>query len=321
MNPISFQPYGIFKNPYIQSILASKRPGGHFSGLLQTVCQTIVLTCENNEKLLTSYFLQPPNIEKGCVILLHGWEGSSESRYIREATRNLFYQGYSIFRLNLRDHGATYHLNEGLFFGTLFDEVFQAVTQIASMAKGKPVFLVGYSLGANFALRIARQHSKNPIQGLKNVLAIGPPLNPDVSTDKIDQIPLFRYSFLKKWLRSLKRKQQLFPHLYSFDKIFHLKTIREVTEVLLEKHTHFKSAKEYFLCYTLLGDALKDLRVPTTIITAADDPIIPVADFYELVPNDNIRLIIHQYGGHIGFIEGFRLKSWLDRFMQYFLVS
>ena len=217
------QPIGILKNPYIQSILASKRPGGKFSKKLKSLTKNVLLTCNDNVRLSGYYSTQPYNIKKGCVILLHGWEGGAESRYIRSATQHLFDHGYSIFRLNFRDHGDNHHLNEGLFFVTLFDEVFQAISLIAEMAHVPIIYLAGYSLGANFALRIALEHSKTPIKGLKKILAINPPIHPELTTDKIDQIPLFKYYFLRKWQRSLKIKQLLFPDLYDHNDIFKLK--------------------------------------------------------------------------------------------------
>jgi len=235
---------------------------------------------------------------------------------MKSATTYLFQNEYSIFRLNLRDHGDTYHLNEGLFFVTLFDEIFQAIKLISEMVN-TPIYIAGYSLGANFALRIALQHSTTPIKGLKKILAIAPPIHPELSTDRIDQISLFRYYFRKKWLRSLNKKQSLFPHLYNFSDVYQLKTIRNITDALIDKYTNYKDACEYFADYTLLGDALKDISLPTTIITAADDPIIPVKDFYELSLNDNINLLIHQHGGHIGYIEDLYLHSWIDHFLPY----
>jgi len=320
MNMKSFQPAGILKNPYIQSILASKRPGGLFSKELQSSTQTITLECNNNVKLSGSYSMHPLTCQKGCFLLLHGWEGSSDSRYIRSATQHLFNQHYSIFRLNLRDHGNSYHLNEGLFFVTLFDEVFQAISLIAEQVNA-PIYIAGYSLGGNFALRIALQHSKTPVKGLKKILSINPPIHPELSTDRIDHIPLFRYYFLKKWIQSLKKKQSLFPHLYQLNDIFQLKTIRDVTEALVDKHSNYKNASDYFSRYTLLGDTLKDVTISTTIMTAKDDPIIDVADFYDLCKNEHIHMMIHPYGGHIGYIEGFRLFSWIDHFLPFWAAN
>jgi predicted alpha/beta-fold hydrolase len=86
-----------------------------------------------------------------------------------------------------------------------------------------------------------------------------------------------------------------------------------VTDKMLDQYSDYNSASEYFKAYAVLGDAIDDLAVPTTIITAADDPIIPVEDFYELRLNHRTELIIHPRGGHNGFIDGFFLKSWYEQ--------
>jgi predicted alpha/beta-fold hydrolase len=61
-----------------------------------------------------------------------------------------------------------------------------------------------------------------------------------------------------------------------------------------------------------MGSAIEGINTPTTIITAEDDPIIPIKDFYDLKFNKHIQLIIHSYGGHNGFITGFKLRSWYE---------
>ena len=82
---------------------------------------------------------------------------------------------------------------------------------------------------------------------------------------------------------------------------------------MLQKYSDFNSAAEYFKEYSLLEDAIKDLPVPATIITAKDDPIIPVEDFYQLELNHRTNLTIHAFGGHNGFIDGLLLKSWYEQ--------
>jgi predicted alpha/beta-fold hydrolase len=64
-----------------------------------------------------------------------------------------------------------------------------------------------------------------------------------------------------------------------------------------------------------LNNDLRDITLPTTIITAQDDPIIPVADFYDLHTSDATRLIVQPYGGHNGFLEGWRLNGWYEQVM------
>jgi predicted alpha/beta-fold hydrolase len=309
----SFNPPWYLCNRHVQTILASSPFRAWGKNPMRDAARQVILTTRDKIRLLGHYSPQGAEKAAGEVILLHGWEGSADSTYILCTGNALYRRGYDIFRLNFRDHGDSHHLNQGVFYAVLLEEVFQAVRQVCMQADGKPVFLVGFSMGGNFVLRIARRLQEEPIENLSHVVAISPVLDPAKSTLKIDQYPLIRKYFLKKWLQSLEKKQRLFPDVYDFAPVMPLKTIQAVTDALLEKYSDFNSAVQYFREYSLLKDALKDLAVDTTIISARDDPIIPVEDFYQLELNERTHLSIHDFGGHNGFIDGFFLKSWYEQ--------
>jgi predicted alpha/beta-fold hydrolase len=190
--------------------------------------------------------------------------------------------------------------------------VFEAVSQIADLLPGTPVFLVGFSLGGNYALRIASHCRNHPIAGLKHVFSISPVLDPDKATDCIDANPYILAYFLKKWRRSLRLKAALFPQRYDFDDLLDINNLREMTARLLPRYSPFQDPSAYFAGYTLKGEALAKLAVPTTILTAADDPIIPVEDFYALKLNDGTERIILEHGGHNGFLKGLFKGCWYE---------
>ena len=216
------------------------------------------------------------------VMLLHGWEGSVGSAYILSAGKHFFENGYSVFRLNFRDHGNSHHLNEGLFYATLTDEVFQAVQQASAIEDGLNFFLVGFSLGGNYALRIGHICAKEPIKNLRHIVSISPVIDPDKATGAIDGNLMIRKYFLSKWRRSLTLKQKLFPGKYDFGDIISLNSCRSITDRLIESYSSYKDAAEYFRGYTITGDTISGITVPTTIIASKDDPVIPVCDFYAL---------------------------------------
>lgn len=252
---------------------------------------------------------------KGMCILLHGWEGSCESTYVLSCGRCLYENGYDIFRLNYRDHGASHHLNEGLFYATLLEEVFQAVCRSARLSASGPVFLVGFSLGGNFALRIARRSLDEDRSPLQRVISISPVLDPDKATDRIDGNPFLRSYFMKKWKQSLRRKQHLYPEQYDFSDVLSLNTIRGMTDRLLDRYSDYPDTRTYFRSYGIYGPDLDRIQIPTTIITAADDPVIPVEDFRTLETAPGTDLIIHARGGHNGFVDSLLGPAWYDRFM------
>lgn len=313
--PQTFHPRLVLKNATIQSILGSLRIRELGARAWVPSTKKIIVTTQAGVRL-QGFYTPRQGRSQGMVILLHGWEGSAQSTYVLTAGNQFYQHGYDVLRLNYRDHGKSHHLNSGLFFATNLQEVFECVSQAAALSNGKPVFLAGFSLGGNFALRIARQCAVFPIEHLRRVVAISPVFDPSKATDCIDQLPLFRIYFLKKWRLSLKQKQELFPDLYDFSRALRSRSCREMTETLLSHHPEYSNPTDYFKGYALTGTALADMVLPaTTIITAADDPIIPVDDFHALALNDNTNLIIHRYGGHNGFIDGLFSTTWHERYM------
>jgi len=313
MGPLpAFSPPVWLRNALVQTVLASSRLRALGANPMAAAARETIVDAGRGVRLLGFHSPQPEGkSRRGLVVLLHGWEGSADSTYLLATGRRLYADGFDVFRLNLRDHGQSHHLNEGLFYATLLDEVVCAVRQVSRLARGAPVFLAGFSLGGNFALRIARRCTSEPIEGLRHVAAISPVLNPEKVTDRIDGHPLLRRYFIRKWRRSLATKQQLFPERYDFGDILQLPTLRLMTERLLSRYSPYGSCRAYFLEYTLLGDALRSVEVPTTVVTAQDDPIIPVEDFQRLETGPAVRLKIHRHGGHNGFLETFR-SSWCE---------
>jgi uncharacterized protein len=297
------------RNGHLQTFLASSGLRARGANPMREAARDVILEAGGGIRLLGSHSRHPATVPKGLVVLLHGWEGSIDSTYILCTGRALYRRGYEVFRLTLRDHGRSHHLNQGIFYAVLLDEVFEAVTQVAAAAAGLNVFLAGFSLGGNFALRIARRCETRPIPNLRHVVAVSAALDPEGSTERADRHPLIRRYFLKKWCRSLAIKQQLFPDLYDFSDILRLQTLRAITAALLERYSQYPSARVYFQDYTLTGDALQSIAVPTTLLTAQDDPIIPVRDYHELRANELTRVVVEPHGGHNGFLDGPRLRS------------
>ena len=279
------------------------------------IAREVILNPIEAVRLKGFYSKQSNGQSKGLVILLHGWEGSVNSAYILSTGRFLFNNGFSVFRLNYRDHGDTHHLNPGQCYAVLLDEVFNAMRQVSEYEKELPFYLAGFSMGGNFALRIVRKCIESPIDNLAHVMSVSPVLDPEKSTYAIDDVSLLRKYFREKWQRSLIKKQTCFPELYDFSDVLRLETIMEMTDLMLERYSDYESASDYFSHYAVLNDALADINVPTTIITAQDDPIIPVDDFYDLKLNSLTELIIHRYGGHNGFLETVSGKAWYERKM------
>jgi predicted alpha/beta-fold hydrolase len=311
-----FNPPFYLRSTFVQTILAGSGMRKWGKNPMLDAVREVILNPIDDVRLQGFYSTKQTNGHaRGLVLLLHGWEGSVNSAYILSSGRFLYNHGYAVFRLNYRDHGESHHLNPGLFYAVLLDEVFNAVQQVSEYESELPFYLIGFSMGDNFALRIARKCAESPMRNLFHVISISPVLNPEKSTYAIDDVSLLRRYFLRKWQHSLRKKQACFPDLYDFSEVQSLDTIAAMTDLMLECYSDYESASDYFRDYAVLDDALVNVNVPTTIITAQDDPIIPVEDFYELKTNSLIDLIIHRYGGHNGFLETISGRAWYEHKM------
>ena len=256
-----------------------------------------------------------PGVEpRGLALLLHGWEGSAESSYMRLTAAQFLRRGFAVFRLNFRDHGDSHHLNEALFHSNRIDEVVHAANDIARklLPAGTPLVAAGYSLGGNFALRLAL---RAPAAGLAlaRVAAVCPVLDPAETMAQMERgwRVYLRY-FEKKWRGSLLRKRALFPQKHDFDDRTLRLHMRELTEWLVQRHTDFGSLDAYFDGYSIAGDRLASLQVPAEILMAADDPVIPLAEFRALRLPPTAHLEITRRGGHCGFLLDARMDGYAE---------
>lgn len=310
----TFVPKFCVRSPHVQTILGSLKIRSRNQHHIVHSSREMTVEGGNGVRLLGYYLPQPSHNGRGLITFIHGWEGSSDSTYIISAAKYMYDKGYDIFRLNLRDHGNSHHLNVGLFHGALLEETFHAVRAISELSNNAPYFVIGFSLGGNFALRIALKHSLSQIPNLARVIAISPALDPYKATMSIDEsLPIYRYYFLNKWKNSLRKKQGLFPEKYNFTGILKLTSCMSLTEAIMPYHPDFRDYMDYFRHYTLRDNVFVDLTIPTTIIASEDDPIVPVHDIHGLKEHHYLTRVIQKYGGHCGFIDILPFMCWHER--------
>ncbi|MBI5551353.1 MAG: alpha/beta fold hydrolase [Desulfobacterales bacterium] len=304
-------------NRHVQSILASLKLRRPFvyrrAKAMLDGSRSVILSCPDGTRLEGKYARnEHPN--RGLAILIHGWEGSADSTYIVSAAGHLYARGFDIFRLNLRDHGDTHHLNPGLFHCCRLDEVVGAVQCIAHQFPHEQLFLGGFSLGGNFGLRVAARAPDHQIH-LNRVVAISPVVDPAKAMAAMESgWWVYHAYFMNKWRKSLAHKQRCFPDMQFGDLARH-KTITQLTAYLTARFTRFPDTAAYYQGYTLTEEWLRRLKVPAHIIASLDDPVIPAEASTALARGDFLTVETTRFGGHCGFLRNWRLQSWAEERM------
>jgi len=311
-----FTPPWWLRNAHVQSILPSlplrRTLVQRSCAAVRTASKELLLDCGDDVRLLAYH--TPANLPRpaGAVVMLHGWEGDANAFYMLALARRLLARGFEVLRLNLRDHGGTQQLNAGLFHSCLLPEIAGAVRRAQQLFAGLPLHLAGFSLGGNFLLRVAADAPGSGL-ALASVVAISPVLEPRATLTAIESGPrVYHRYFMRKWGASLQAKQRAWPHLYEFSDLERFTNLRHLTAHLVERYTGFGSLEEYLDGYSITRGRLAGIEVPATIITAADDPIVPVADLQRLANNAHLRARVTPYGGHCGFITGLFGDTWAE---------
>jgi uncharacterized protein len=307
------------RNPHVQSVLGTspwrRMRGAKLLAATGAVTTGHVVDGGEGVRLHGLHSVIPGTASRGLVLLLHGWEGSAESSYMRLTAAELLQRGFEVFRLNFRDHGETHHLNEALFHSNRIDEVVHAAREVERRFARGPMAIAGYSLGGNFALRVALRAPEADI-ALSRVAAVCPVIDPARTMWQMENgLQFYMRYFERKWRGSLMRKRALFPQAHDFDEATLKLGMRELTEWMVQRHTDFGSIEAYFDGYSIAGERLAALRVPADILMAEDDPVIPVDEFRTLALPSTARLQLARWGGHCGFLENAGLTGYAERWV------
>ena len=312
--PQTVQPYRApfyLRNAHLQTVLNTKGPRSLRANRLRQRLQTeiIQLQAEDGTRLLAEY--DRADAGDSVVVLLHGWEGSSRSAYCVTTAAFLVAQGFDVLRLNLRDHGDSHHLNRELFNSTRSPEVASAIGWFFDQYPYQNRYLAGFSLGGSFALRVAADAGGD--LGVRACVAISPPIDPARVMDALNS-GFFAYEryFYKLWSGSLRRKFELFPDLDDPARLKQARSLDDLNRLFIPRHTDFERVEDYFAAYSLAGSRLAGLAMPSYLIAAEDDPIIPISDLERIDPIEQLHIERHRHGGHCGFLQNLAGESWVE---------
>ena len=274
--------------------------------------QKQILSLANDVRLQALFNIQENSSDRPLVLILHGWLGCVDSLYLLPLASQLYANDFNVVRLNFRDHGGTQHLNKELFHSCRLDEVLQATHTIQTQVLHSEFYIVGFSLGGNFALRIGAE-AKSANLDIKKIISICPVMNAANALDETQSMPSFYISYyLQRWKNMLKSKHKLFPGEYNLASIHQQRSLTSMTEHLLLQYTEFDSIESYLHGYSVTGARLKTLSVESDVYIAIDDPVIPAHDHENLYVSEFLNIHLTRFGGHCGYLNGLFNTNWID---------
>jgi predicted alpha/beta-fold hydrolase len=239
------------------------------------------------------------------LIALHGLNGSSDAHYMRGLAAKAFARGMNVLRLNQRNCGGTERLAPGLFHSGLTDDAKQVIEELSSVDDIGAIAVAGYSLGGNLALKLAGEYGSAAPAALKAVAAVSPILEIGLCVDALERPGnfLYQWNFVRNLKKYIRRKEKVRPGSFSLSALTKVRTVRTFDDVFTAPHFGFGNAENYYRLASAMR-VVDRIRLPALVISAEDDPFVPVEPFRDpkVAQNPHITVRISAHGGHCGFI-------------------
>jgi predicted alpha/beta-fold hydrolase len=327
-SPEPFLVHPFLANKHVQTILGTLMPRSYpDAAAWRATGEERVFELPDGDHLVGMLHRHPgdPDRRQPLLLLLHGLEGAIDSRYVQGMSVKAHRLGYHSLRLNFRNCGNNEHLAAQMYNSTMIDDIDFVLRALE--AEGWPVVVaVGVSMSANMLLGLLARYGDRPPAPVKGAVALSPPIEHEVVSEAFSQgfNKVYDAYFLTKLRTRMTRKAAVSPDWPGAGEMAALsqrvRSLREFDEVITAKALGLENASAYYRLVSA-GDRLADVRVPTLIIHAKDDPFIPYSMFERrramFEANPALIPIFPEFGGHVGFMAfpyAPRAEAWMDEF-------
>ena len=300
----TFAPHPWLTNGHLQTIVGNFLPRPAFR--LPAVAETVEVDPADGSRVLCHCHWQPEAVraERLTAVLVHGLNGSSNSRYICGIATLAWDAGMNVIRMNMRNCGGSDALTPTLYHSGRSADVGAVVRHFTERFGLERVALVGYSMGGNLVLKLAGEWGKRA--PLVAVATVCPAIDLAAGANALHEPGnrIYEWHFLHALMERFHRKAGLFPGVYRSNGIGPVRSIREFDQKIIAPYCGFRDADDYY--YRAASARVIDrVAVPALVLLAQDDPFIRF--FPEtrerLLANPNIEFIEPRHGGHCAFLS------------------
>jgi predicted alpha/beta-fold hydrolase len=262
------------------------------------------------------------------VIVLPGLQGDLESAYVRGFLRACESRGWRGVLLNYRGHGEPNRTQRSYHCGMTCDLDY-LVEHLARQMPDTPLAVVGYSVGANICLKwLGERGQQGQTPPVAAAVGVSAPFQLGVVAKKIERgfSRIYQWYLLRSLRRDVVRKMAALHNNFGLTRreLRRLNTFFKFDDRISGPWSGFRGAEDYY-AKTRSDVLLSHVTVPTLIVNAHNDPLVPS----HLLPppsklSDKVTIEITRGGGHLGFVSGRRPwspKFWLDERVPEFLAE
>lgn len=321
-----FTPHRLMQNPHTQTVMGNvlrNRGGIHFR-------RERVFTPDGD--FLDLDFADVPGATwstlgdtKPIVLFLHGLEGNARSGPAQEIYRYLSRRGVRCVGMNMRSCSGELNWTPRLYHAGMTEDLAFVHNWLDERFPDVPKGIVAISLGGNILLKYLGENGDALTARLAAAVAISPPF--DLLAGSYVMAQGAGTIYTTRMLNPLKEKVRgladLVGDLVDVSRLDEVKDFRAFDDLYTAPLHGFDGADDYYR-RTSSQNFIGDIRVPTLILRAVDDPFFAPNDIPHAVVEQNPALYggFPLHGGHVGFVEGAlpgQYSYWAERQAARFL--
>lgn len=262
------------------------------------------------------------------AFFMTGLTGHSQTEYIKTLIPAAVKQGCRVAVLNYRGRGGVDLRTAKTYCAVSFDDMSLALRTIKARYPDSIIIACGISLGGVILGHYLSEAREEAL--CDSAMLISSVFDVSKAVFSLESPGLNRLfnRFLARnlWLsvEPHQHKFKEFRERVNFEDVRKSTTIKEFDERFTSKMFGFKSVDHYYNAATL-SNKIKQIRVPTLCVCAADDMFqqIDALPLDTVEENPNLAFLVTSRGGHIGFMDGIlpSLPFFSERLLEQFLAS
>ncbi len=240
------------------------------------------------------------------VVVFHGLEGGSDSHYARALAHEAAAAGVRLAIPHWRGCSGEPNRTRRAYHSGDSDEVDWILKRI--LRSGKAIHAIGVSLGGNALLKWLGERGAQAGSLVRRAAAVSAPIAHPAAGDALDR-GLNRLLYTRMFLSTLKPKTlaklEVFPDLFDAGVVRAARTFREFDDRVTAPLHGFRDVEHYWSA-SASGPYLAQVRVPTLLLNARNDPFLPAHALLAAARNasPDVLLEFPESGGHVGFMTG-----------------
>lgn len=274
----------------------------------------------------TDQALLNPGTPQPALILLHGLEGSSQSRYAQAITQYFLTSGWLVAVAHFRGCSGFPNRLARAYHSGDSEEITFILNTVKHRAPAAQWHAVGVSLGGNALLKKLGE-TPNELSWLQAAAAVSAPLDLVAAGNHLSDNTFNREIYSRHFLRTLKpkviEKSRRFPGVIDVMRIHQARDLRDFDNAYTAPMHGFRDATDYWQ-QSSSKPWLKHIQTPTLVLNARNDPFLPE----QVLPGPDYgspSVLFHQpaLGGHVGFVTGMwpGNLTWLPKRLERFFAK